>query len=59
MENKAALVIDTGDDVSQWLSQILTPPEWIVREAPNNAAALELVQSTKFDLILTNEASSG
>lgn len=58
MEHKTALVIDTGHEVSQWLSQILMPPEWTVREAPDNAALLELVKSTRFDLIITNEQSS-
>src|SRR3954447_4679130 len=59
MEYKTALVIDAGHEVSPWLSQILTLPEWVVREAPDNAAALELVKSTRFDLILTSERSSG
>src|SRR3954452_21025594 len=58
MEHKAALVIDTGHDVSKWLSQILTFPEWVIREAPDNTAALETVKSNKFDLILTSERSS-
>jgi anti-sigma regulatory factor (Ser/Thr protein kinase) len=59
MEHKTALVIDAGHDVSQWLSEILTPPEWAVRKAPDNTAALELVKSSRFDLILTSERSSG
>ena len=59
MEHKTALVIDAGHDVSQWLSEILTPPEWAVRKAPDNTAALELVKSARFDLILTSERSSG
>src|SRR3954470_12109020 len=59
MEHNPALVIDAGQGVSQLLSQILTPPEWVVEKAPDNAAALELVKSTRFDLILTSERSSG
>src|SRR3954454_17492867 len=59
MEHNTALVIDAGHGVSQWLSQILTPPEWVVERAPDNAAALELVKSTRFDLILTSERTSG
>jgi len=41
------------------LSQILKAPEWRIQKAPNNEAAIELLRSTRFDLILTGAGSSG
>jgi anti-sigma regulatory factor (Ser/Thr protein kinase) len=59
MQCRTALVIEAGHDIMHDLSQILTPPEWRIREVLNNAAALEFVQTTKFDLIVTSDKSSG
>ncbi len=59
IEHQAALVIDPAHDVSERISQILRPPQWTMQEARDNATALELVKSKRFDLILTSEESSG
>ena len=58
MDQKTALVIDPGHEVGEKLSQILQPLGWTIREVPDNSAALKLVESTQFDLILTNERTS-
>jgi DNA-binding NarL/FixJ family response regulator len=58
MQCKTALVIEAGDHIIHELLQILTPPGWRIREVLNNTAALEFVQSTKVDLIVTSEKSS-
>jgi DNA-binding response OmpR family regulator len=59
METKTALLIDPGHQINVELSYVLQPPEWSIHEAPDNAAALKLVQALKFDFILTSEMSSG
>jgi DNA-binding NarL/FixJ family response regulator len=59
MEQKTALAIGAGHELKQQLSQLLPCPEWDIREATDNAAALELVKSNRFDLILTGDATSG
>lgn len=58
MQCKTALVIEAGHEIIHDISQILTPPEWTIREVLNNIAALEFVKSTRFDLIVTSEKSS-
>jgi CheY-like chemotaxis protein len=59
MENRAALLIDPGHQVSVELSYILESTGWSVSEVPDNTAALKLVQGFRFDFILTSEMSSG
>jgi DNA-binding response OmpR family regulator len=58
MQSKAALIIDPTPDIREQLSEILLPPEWSVREAADNAAALELAQSNEFELIVTDVKKS-
>ncbi len=58
MQYKTALVIGAGHNVIHDLRQILLPPDWRIREALNNRAALEFAKSTKFDLIVTSEKTS-
>jgi len=57
--NRTALVIDADHEVIDELLQILGPPEWAIREARDNGAALELTKATRFDLILTGGKTSG
>lgn len=59
MQEKMALLINPGDQVSAEISQILSAPEWTICETPDNGAALSLAQSTRFDFILTSDMSSG
>lgn len=59
MQTRKALIIDPGSEVQHVLAQILCPPEWILETTTGNTAALELVQSSRFDLILTSDRSSG
>lgn len=58
MTPRAALVIDPEHEIIEKLSQILTPPDWTLQTAPHNTAALELLQTTRFELIITGDKSS-
>lgn len=58
MEQRAALLIGPTPQILAELSDILKAPEWSTQEVPDNTAALELVKSARFDLILTSETSS-
>jgi DNA-binding NarL/FixJ family response regulator len=58
MEQKAALLIGPTPQVRTALSLVVKPPEWRIQEVADNEAALELVKSARFDLILTGETST-
>jgi DNA-binding NarL/FixJ family response regulator/anti-sigma regulatory factor (Ser/Thr protein kinase) len=55
---QTALVIDANQQIREQLAEVLVPPDWTISEAPDNAAALELARSKKFDLVLTGKESS-
>jgi anti-sigma regulatory factor (Ser/Thr protein kinase) len=59
METRRALVIDPENDVKDALAQILRARDWTVETAHGNAAALESVQATRFDLVVTSDRTSG
>ena len=59
MECKAALIVGVAPQLKAMLFDVLRAPDWSVREAPDNAAALEAVRSNAFDLILTSVKTSG
>ncbi len=58
MHLKTALVIDPAAAIREQLPQILRAPEWVIREARDNAGALELVKSNAFDIIVTGQETS-
>lgn len=56
---KKALFIDADPEVRALLQSILDPKVWSIRHAPDNKAALALVQAAPYDLILTSDKTSG
>jgi CheY-like chemotaxis protein/anti-sigma regulatory factor (Ser/Thr protein kinase) len=58
MGRKTALLIDAAEDLREQIPRVLSPTEWAIREAPDNAAALELVKSYGFDVIVTGQETS-
>ena len=56
---RTALVVDVDPQVEAVLTGTLNPQSWCILHAPNNAAALALVEATLCDLILTSEKTSG
>jgi DNA-binding response OmpR family regulator len=54
-----ALVVDADPQIESLLEGILKPDSWAVQHAPDNLAALDLVQAKAFDLIVTSEKTSG
>jgi DNA-binding NtrC family response regulator len=59
MASRKAIVISDDAQVKAMLTQILASEQWSVQHTPNNSAALKLVETSKFDLILTCEKTSG
>jgi len=58
MASRKAIVIGNDAEVRALLGQILAPTQWTVEDAPDNSAALQLVEAGKFDLIITCEKTS-
>jgi DNA-binding NarL/FixJ family response regulator/anti-sigma regulatory factor (Ser/Thr protein kinase) len=56
---KNALFIDADPEIREMLRDVLDARRWSVRHAANNAAALELVKESGFDLIITSDKTSG
>src|SRR5277367_4297888 len=54
-----ALVVDVDPQVEVVVTNVLTPPSWNIRHAPNNVGALALAETIPCDLILTSEKTSG
>jgi anti-sigma regulatory factor (Ser/Thr protein kinase)/ActR/RegA family two-component response regulator len=59
MVSRKALVVSDDSQVKAMLCRILKPTEWAIQNAPDNSAALTLVEAGKFDLIVTSEKTSG
>uniref|UniRef100_Q01NS4 Response regulator receiver protein n=1 Tax=Solibacter usitatus (strain Ellin6076) TaxID=234267 RepID=Q01NS4_SOLUE len=59
MASRTALVIGDDAQIKAMVAQSLAPTEWTLETAPNNAAALKLVEASRFDLIITSEKTSG
>jgi DNA-binding NarL/FixJ family response regulator len=57
--SRKALLVSNDASVKAMLWQILGDKQWTIQDADNNAAALKLVEGSKFDLILTGEQTSG
>jgi CheY-like chemotaxis protein len=56
---RTALVIDNDPQVEALLARILESQSWAIQHAVDNRTALLLSQRKSFDLILTNQKSSG
>src|SRR5690349_15158223 len=54
---KTALVVGPDDEFAVAVATILS--DWNIERAPSNAAALAMVESHPFDLVLTGENTSG
>jgi DNA-binding NarL/FixJ family response regulator len=57
--DKTVLIIDPDPAVSAMLLSILSPQGWDILNAPDNRAALDLIRSRSFGLIITGERTSG
>jgi len=53
-----ALIVDSGAEVNQLLSNLFDPGAWSVQFADDNEAALSLAGERHFDLIITAERTS-
>jgi anti-sigma regulatory factor (Ser/Thr protein kinase)/CheY-like chemotaxis protein len=56
---KKVLLIDADPGVRSMVHELLDPAMWSVRHAASNKAALDLVQASPYDLILTSDKTSG
>jgi anti-sigma regulatory factor (Ser/Thr protein kinase)/ActR/RegA family two-component response regulator len=59
MVSRKSIVVSDDSQVKAMLCRILEPTEWVIQNAPDNAATLKLVEGSKFDLIVTSEKTSG
>ena len=51
--------MDADPEMKSLLTRILEPRLWAIHHAPNNATALDRIQTKAFDLVLTGEKTSG
>lgn len=56
---RTALTVGGDPEIEALLRSILAPAEWVIEHAPNNAAALAMAHEKAFDLVLTDEKTSG
>lgn len=55
---KTVLVVNADPRVEDILSTLFEPGSWSMQHAPDNAAALALSRTSRFDLIITSENTS-
>jgi CheY-like chemotaxis protein len=56
---KAALIVEDDPQIEALLLRVLGPESWAIQRAVDNTAAFLLSQRKAFDLILTNQKTSG
>jgi anti-sigma regulatory factor (Ser/Thr protein kinase)/ActR/RegA family two-component response regulator len=56
---KQALLVGGDSELLSLLASVLDPVAWAILQVPNNAAALSAAEKDHFDLILTDEKTSG
>ncbi len=56
---KNALVVGADPQISTLLLSVLKPGSWVVMSVPDNLAAIAVSRARAFDLILTNDKTSG
>jgi len=59
MPQKTVLVVNADPELETILSEVLQPNEWTVERVPDNRTVLARAQLKPFDLIITNEKTSG
>ena len=56
---KTALIVDDNPQIEALLLRVLKPESWAIQRAVDNTAAFLLVQRKAFELIVTNQKTSG
>ena len=56
---KTALVVNADPEIQTLLKSVLPAGQWTILKATNNAAVLKFIEIQPFDLIITNEKTSG
>ena len=57
--SQTALIIDSGAELNELLTGVLTRDGWTIEHAANNEAAVELAKRNAFDLIITGRKNRG
>jgi len=57
--NHRALLVRSGPEIDQLLTNLFQQEEWGIRFAANNAEALQLAKDALFDVIITGECTPG
>jgi CheY-like chemotaxis protein len=57
--NHRALIVRSGPEIDQLLSNLLQQEKWEIRFAANNTEALQLAKEAAFDLIISGERTPG
>ncbi len=57
--SQTALIIDSGAELNELLTGVLTRDGWTIEHAANNEAAVELAKRNAFDLIITGRKTRG
>jgi anti-sigma regulatory factor (Ser/Thr protein kinase)/ActR/RegA family two-component response regulator len=56
---KNVLLVHADSRLEELLASVLAPGSWVINRAPDNASALALAETRRFDLILTGDKTSG
>jgi len=56
---KQVLVVDADEQIDAAITAVLSPEEWAVHHAVDNATALEMANSDPFDLVITGPRTTG
>jgi anti-sigma regulatory factor (Ser/Thr protein kinase)/ActR/RegA family two-component response regulator len=57
--SQTALIIDSGAELNELLTHVLSQDNWAIEHAANNEDALELAKRDAFDLIVTGRKARG
>jgi anti-sigma regulatory factor (Ser/Thr protein kinase)/CheY-like chemotaxis protein len=57
--SQTALIINSGAELNELLTRVLSRDHWSIEHAANNEEALELAQRDAFDLIITGRKTRG
>ena len=59
VSQQTALIIDSGPELNELLTGVLSRDSWVVEHAASNEDALELAKADAFDLIITGRKTRG
>lgn len=59
MVSRKAILVSKDPQIKAMVLRILGSMQWTIQDARDNAAALELVEAGRYDLIITSEQTSG